>query len=139
MPWFRLVDSTRTNVCPVEFVLQIDVAKSDRSLHYGTLVGSPYGTSLQRHRDKTITDRDTSLRNVPCSHIGELSPCLVRVTLRPSPPMHPETSLLAQMPTAASISKISAGDMPYCSRLMLFCILFPITISTRSRSVPSPT
>jgi hypothetical protein len=40
MPWFRLVDSTRTNVCPVEFVLQIDVAKSDRSLHYGTLVGS---------------------------------------------------------------------------------------------------
>jgi hypothetical protein len=49
--------------------------------------------------------------------------------------MHPETGLPAQMPTAAFISKVYAGDMPHYPCLMLFCIFSP----TVSQSVLSPT
>jgi hypothetical protein len=55
--------------------------------------------------------------------------------------MHPETGIPAQMPTAAVISEISAGDMPTCnhSELMLFRISFPVICTTRSQPVLSPT
>ena len=77
MPWFRLSTPRVLNCPPWSFglELQIDVAKcgyQSRVLHYsGSARHIVTATSRQDlHRSQY------KLRNVPCLHAGELSPCL---------------------------------------------------------------
>lgn len=123
------VDSPRTNIsAPVESS-GINVAKWGRMVTWDPLWNSTRHIIAANKAARPSTDRDTSLRCLPYSHVGELSPCSSRVTSRPPPPMRREIGfpLPSQMPTAASIRKISAGDMSLHSSPMFLRIFFPIT------------